>query len=131
METKINKYSNFSKLLLLILLAAGFIWIESISPSSVHPANVKAAGPQLLYQSDFTYVGAFKLPGDPYGMPNGIFDYSNASTGGAVYNDPINGKSLFFTGYLSSGYFSYPPSLPQVKIPPTIKDPHAPRVADA
>src|SRR5258708_2228482 len=131
METKINKYSKFSKLLLLILLAASFVWIESISPSSVHPANVKAAGPQLLYQSDFTYVGAFKLPGDPYGMPNGIFDYSNASTGGAVYNDPVNGKSLFITGYLSAGYVSTTPSLAQVKIPSTIRDPDAPGVGDA
>src|SRR5258708_33068234 len=66
MKTKINKYSKFSKLLLLILLAASFVWIESIYPSSVHPSSVKAAtSPQtqpLIQSSNMSYLGSFKVP---------------------------------------------------------------------
>ena len=31
METKINKYSSFSKLLLLILLAVSFVWMAALT----------------------------------------------------------------------------------------------------
>jgi hypothetical protein len=79
---------------------------------------------QLLNQSDFTYVGAFKLPGGNFGSPNGTFDYSSGFVSGSVYNDPVNGKSLFLPGYLSSGYVSTQVSIAQVKIPLNILNPN-------
>ena len=100
-----------SYLVLLLLLSANHL-------------NAQTTTPQLLNQSDFTYVGAFKLPVGNFGMPNGTFDYSNAFVSGNVYNDPVNGKSLFIAGYLSGGYVSTQVSWAEVKIPASILDPN-------
>ena len=87
-------------------------------------SNLLAA--ELLNQSDFTYVGAFKLPGGSFGTQgsNGTFEYGEAFVSGNVYNDPVNGKSLFIPGYLSAGYVSNQVSIAQVRIPSSIKDPN-------
>jgi hypothetical protein len=81
---------------------------------------------ELLHQSDFTYVGAFKLPGGSFGTQgsNGTFEYGEAFVSGNVYNDPVNGKSLFIPGYLSAGFVSNQVSIAQVTIPSSIKDPN-------
>lgn len=82
------------------------------------------AGPDtqpLLFASDLTFIGSFKLP--PTATPN-TFDYSNGQSAGTIYNDPVNGKSLFITGYRSAGYVSSEASVGQVAIPPTILDPN-------
>jgi len=94
-------------LLLLLLFSAG---------------NLFAA--ELLHQSNFTYMGAFKLPDGNFGSANGTFEYSSAFVTGNVYNDPVNGKSLFIAGYLSSRYVSNQVSIAQVTIPSSIKDPN-------
>ncbi len=70
MKTKINKYSKFSKLLFLILLAASFVW-AGIIPT--HPSSVNAATNTLGNTSsagtpdtgDRNNVNAFKFT-----MPN-------------------------------------------------------------
>src|SRR5438309_7986914 len=100
-----------SYLVLLLLLSANHL-------------NAQTTTAQLLNQSDFTYVGAFKLPVGNFGMPNGTFDYSNTFVSGNVYNDPVNGKSLFIAGYLSGGYVSTQVSWAEVKIPASILNPN-------
>ena len=73
----------------------------------------------LLHQSDLTYVGSFRV--QDTASPNTL-EYSNGQGSGIVYNDPVKGKSLFITGYLSAGYVSSTLSVGQVVIPSTIKD---------
>jgi hypothetical protein len=68
------------------------------------------------------YLGAFKLPGGNFGSANGTFDYVGGVSGN-VYNDPVRGKTLFATGYLSSGYVANSVSIAQVIIP-ALKDPN-------
>ena len=92
---------------LLVLLVAG------LAPLYVH-----AQTPQRLLQSDFTYVGDFKLPGGKIGQDT--FEYSSGFVAGNVYNDPIHGKSIFITGYLSAGYVSQTLTVAQIKIPPSL-----------
>jgi len=90
-------------------------------------ANYLSAAPttaQLLNQADFSYVGAFRLPGGNFGSPNGTFEYSSGFVSGNVYNDSVNGKSLFIPGYLSAGYVSKQVSIAQVVIPSSIRDPN-------
>src|SRR6266576_2033027 len=70
---------------------------------------------ELLSQSDFTYLGAFKLPGGVIGQDT--FEYSSGFVAGNVYNDPANGKTIFATGYLSAGYVSQSVRVAQIKIP--------------
>ena len=79
-------------------------------------SNVFAA--ELLHQSDFTYVGAFKLPGGVIGQDT--FEYSSGFVAGNVYNDPVNGKTIFATGYLSAGYVSQSVRVAQIKIPSSL-----------
>jgi hypothetical protein len=77
----------------------------------------------LLQQGDFTYIGAFKLPPGTFGTTKDTFDYGGGFGSGIVYNDAVNGKSLFLTGYFDTGYVSAQTSIAQVKIPAIIKDP--------
>jgi chitodextrinase len=79
---------------------------------------------QLIHQSDLTYVGAFKLPGGKFGTLQDTFDYGGGFVGGNVYNDPVNGKSLFIPGFLSALQISNQVSIAQVTIPSVIKDPN-------
>src|SRR5438552_3303259 len=81
------------------------------------------AAEPLLQQNDLVYQGSFRLPSGTFGSPNNTFDYSGCYASGNVYDDPVNGKSLFITGYLSAGYVSNSVSVAQVKIPSTLKDP--------
>jgi hypothetical protein len=104
-----------------ILIRSYLALLLLFSASNVFAATTTA---QLLNQSDFTYVGAFKLPGGNFGAPNGTFEYSSGFVSGNVYNDPVNGKSLFIPGYLSAGYVSNQVSIAQVTIPSTINDPN-------
>jgi hypothetical protein len=76
-----------------------------------------------LSPSDFTYVGAFKLPAGTVGADT--FDYAGGYVAGNVYNDPANGKTLFITGYKSSGFVSSSTTVAQVKIPSTIANPNS------
>src|SRR5580704_8508711 len=68
-----------------------------------------------LSQSDFTYVGAFKLPAGNFGNPSDTFDYSGGYAAGNVYADPVNGNSLFIKGYLSGLQISNQVSVAQIK----------------
>src|SRR5258708_3512749 len=103
MKTKINKYSKFSKLLLLILLAASFVWIESIYPSSVHPSSVKAAtSPQtqpLIQSSNMSYLGSLKVPiSDSISFDGNTGKHCFYYGGNALGYNPIN-NSLFIGGH--------------------------------
>jgi len=90
--------------------------------------NVTVANPEktphLLHQSDFTYVGAFKLPEGRFGALQDTFDDSGGFVGGNVYNDPVHGKSLFIPGALSALQVSTRVSIAQVTIPASIQDPN-------
>jgi hypothetical protein len=104
------------------LIAVGLVILTRahLGPSS---AALAAAEPRLA-QTDFTYVGAFTLPSGNFGSPADTFEYSGGYVAGNVYDDPVNGKTLFVTGYSSQGYISNSVSVAQVKIPATIKDPN-------
>src|SRR6267378_919253 len=105
-------------------IVLGLIVLGVMALTLVKLGGYLLSSPQLLHQSDFTYVGAFKVPVGQVGpQANGFFDYSNGQGSGRVYNDPVNGKSLFLSGYLSTGYVSNAVSVAQVKIP-TLQDPN-------
>jgi hypothetical protein len=107
--TKLTQLSKLTKPVVLLLLLA-------VSSHAADPTTQP-----LLHESDLTFVGAFKVPG--LALPN-TFDYSNGISAGNVYDDPVHGKSLFITGYLSAGYVSEQASVGQVGIPASIKDPY-------
>jgi hypothetical protein len=85
------------------------------------PLRGQTSQPRLS-PSDFTYVGAFKLPAGNVGIDT--FDYAGGYVSGNVYNDPVNGKTIFLTGYKSSGYVSSSTTVAQVKIPSSILNPN-------
>jgi hypothetical protein len=70
-------------------------------------------------------LGAFALPPGSFGNPPDTFDYAGGFVAGTVYNDPVNGKTLFLSGYKSALMVSSAISIAQVKIPETIKDPNS------
>ena len=77
----------------------------------------------LLSFSDLSYVGSFKMPSGDFGMTNGRFNYSTPFMFGTVYNDPTHGKTIYATGYLSSGDVSGTASIAQISIPATLANP--------
>ncbi len=77
----------------------------------------------LLSFSDLSYLGSFKMPSGDFGMTNGRFNYSTPFMFGTVYNDPTHGKTIYATGYLSSGDVSGTASIAQVSIPATLANP--------
>lgn len=75
----------------------------------------------LLYQSDFTYLGAFQLPSGSFGSPADTFNFApNQLT---FYQDPSNGASLFIYGASADVSAPAKASIAQVKIPGTLADP--------
>lgn len=80
-------------------------------------AQATIAAEPLLQPSDFTYVGSFRLPPGASGIDPQGFSYSNGSTSGNVYNDPLNGPSLFISCYLEAGYIHAGVSVAEVAIP--------------
>jgi hypothetical protein len=84
----------------------------------------RAATPSLLSQSDFTYVGAFKLPSGSFGNPADTLDYAGGFVTGNVYNDPVHGKTFFMSGYMSSLMVSSAVRVVQIRIPAIISDPN-------
>lgn len=82
------------------------------------PSVAATSTAPLLSPSDFTYVGSFKTPTGRIGEDT--FEYSGGFVSGNVYDDPVNGKTLFLKGYLSAGYVSQTASVSQIKIPATL-----------
>jgi hypothetical protein len=76
-----------------------------------------------MTQSDLVYVGAFRIPGGNFTGTNQTFEYSGGFVSGNVYEDPVNGKTLFIPGLLGAGYVSNVVSIAQVKIPASILNP--------
>jgi hypothetical protein len=64
------------------------------------------------------YIGSFKTPLGQIGID--MFEYAGGFTSGNVYDDPVNGKTMFLKGYLSAGYVSQTSTVSQVKIPATL-----------
>ena len=91
---------------------------------SLMTTRAVAAGSRLT-QADFSYVGAFKLPGGSAGSPADTFDYAGGYVAGNVYDDPANGKTLFVKGYQSALQVSTRVSVAQVKIPASIQNPNS------
>lgn len=71
-----------------------------------------------------SYLGSFKMPSGDFGMTNGRFNYSTPFMFGTVYNDPTHGKTIYATGYLSSGDVLGTASIAQVSIPATLANPY-------
>jgi hypothetical protein len=86
-------------------------------------ATSGASSPQLLYETDLHYTGAFRLPSGHFGETADTFDYSGGFVAGNVYTDPAHGKSLFITGYLSGLQVSNRVSVAHIAIPGTVLDP--------
>jgi hypothetical protein len=90
------------------------------------PASVSLTGATsnlLLSSGDFSYQGSFRLPSGTFGNPPDTFEYAGGFVSGNVYNDPVNGKTLFISGYKSGLMVSNAVSIAQVKIPSTLADP--------
>lgn len=74
----------------------------------------------LLGPSDLTYIGSFKTPTGQIGSDT--FEYSTGFISGNVYDDPVDGKTLFIKGYLSAGYVSQTSTVVQIRIPTTLQN---------
>lgn len=93
--------------------------------SAIGQATTAASSNQgLLTQNDLTYIGAFRIPFGNFTGNQQTFEYSGGFVSGNVYEDPVNGKSLFIPGLLGAGYVSTTVSIAQVKIPASILDPN-------
>lgn len=123
-----------STVLLLGLSIAALVAQAPGAATNVHVNAHLASGANLLHSSDFTYLGAFRLPSNCFGSITGSpdctpssgdsFQFANGWVGGVVYNDPTNGKSLFMTGDLAQVQVSNVASMAQVVIP-ALKDPNS------
>lgn len=87
---------------------------------SSFPSVAATSTAPLLGPSDFTYIGSFKTPTGKIGSDT--FEYSGGFISGNVYDDPVNGKTLFIKGYLSAGYVSQTSTVIQIKIPDALKN---------
>jgi len=79
--------------------------------------TISSGGP-LLQLSDFTYLGSFRLPQGASGIDPQGFSFSAGGLSGTVYQDPVNGPTLFVSCYLDAGYIYDGVSVGQVSIPP-------------
>jgi hypothetical protein len=108
-------------------------WADIAQPSSNGDAGdsggTDGSTATLVESSDFTYVGAFRLPTGSFGTLNDSFGSNGGFVMGNVYDDPINGKSLIIGGHKSNTSVSPTPSWAQIVIPSTIADPFSVGVA--
>jgi len=105
------------RLLITLVLGLGICYTAPRAQFINRPPVVQGGGPNLLHSSDFTYVGAFRLPAGNYGSLNDSSTFAAGWVGGVVYNDPINGKSLFIKGDLAAFRVSNQSSMAQIVIP--------------
>lgn len=99
-----------------IILIITCVLLMAFSFSSIAAASTAL----LLGPSDFTYIGSFKTPIGKIGSDT--FEYSRGFTSGNIYDDPVNGKTLFLKGYLSAGYVSQISTVIQIKIPNALQN---------
>src|SRR5579864_4818197 len=104
----------------LAAIIALFSWQQGIPA----PRFFVQPGGGLLHQSDLTFIGSFRLPTGNYGSLSDTSTFALGWVGGMVYDDPVNGKSLFIKGDLSSGGVSQTSSMAQITIP-ALLDPNS------